>query len=354
MMRIFITHIGPKDTIRRYHIPAAPVYFSYNLIEGGAFDKVYSILPANISGAKKDFSDEIIETVYSSWRGKIFLHRFAPLIECLMLFRKIPKHASVWFYNINMLTALLVLLLDIFKPSVRRFTIMLDYTPGAKWNGFLLKLINRSKGIISLSTSKLFTVKNSFVLPGVVPKGRQYDNVRTPIARDFLLSGNLNEQISMLHMILPAFARMPDLKLHITGFSGDESFIDSFTALYPNIKKYGLLEYEEFLTLMHKCPFLLSTRNPEYPENKCNFPSKIIEGLMHNRIIISTIHYDQLEGIKYIEVPHDIEGFMNAIRKWTLESDDYLLRFANQANEVYKRYNNKVWSDKIEEIENNA
>lgn len=353
-MRIFITHVAPKDVILKYHIPAAPVYFSYNLISGGMFDKVYSILPANISGRSSDFSDDKVTTVYSSWRGKPILHKFAPFVEDLMLFPMIPKGASVWFYNVNMLTALLIVLLKLFKPSVKRYTIMLDYTPGAKWNNFLLKLINSSDGIISLSISELFTVKNSTILPGVVPIGQKHPFIEHPLGRDFLLSGNLNEQICMLHMLLPAFARIPEAKLHITGFSGDEVFINEYAEKYPNIIKYGMLEYDEFLNIMHRCPFLLSTRDPEYPENTCNFPSKVIEGLLHNRIIVSTIHYEQLNGIQYIEVPANEDGFVEAVRSIVDMEDTDLIKYANQAEDVQNRFNNQVWTKTMQEIENNT
>ena len=71
MKRIFITHIAPKDTVIKYHIPAAPVYFSYNLIAGKMFDKVYSILPANISGQKEDFSDEEVEKLKQELTGEL-------------------------------------------------------------------------------------------------------------------------------------------------------------------------------------------------------------------------------------------------------------------------------------------
>lgn len=354
MKRIFITHIAPKDTIVKYHIPAAPVYFSYNLIAGKIFDKVYSILPANICGKKEDFSDEEVETIYSSWRGKKFLHKFAPFVEDLKLFPKIPRRSSVWFYNVTMLTALLIILLQIFKPSVKRYVIILDFTPGAKWNYFLLRLINSSNGLIKLSTSELFTVKNSCILPGVIPLEGEHMTIKLPFTSDYLLSGNLNEQICMLHMLLPAFAQMPNLRLHISGFSGDEEYIKSFTEKYPNIIRYGMLEYDEFLELMQRCPFLLSTRDPSFPENKCNFPSKVIEGLLHNRIIISTIHYVQLEGINYVEVPNTTDAFVAAMLEFSQKSESELLTYANQSRKVKNRFNNKVWAGKIAEIENNS
>lgn len=353
-MRYFITHIAPKAVIMKYHIPVAPCNFCFNLIEGNMFDKVYNILPANIIGNPTDFTDNIVETVYSSWRGKRILHKFAPFIEDLKLFPKITNGSSVWFYNVNMLTALLIVLLQIFKPSVKRYTIVLDYTPGAKWNSFLIKLINSSNGIISLSTSDLFTVNNFCILPGVVPIGNSQPNQEKPIIKEFLMSGNLNEQISMLHLVLPAFARMTDFKLHITGFSGDDEYIKSFSDNYPNIIYHGMMEYVDFLDLMHKCPFILSTRNPEFPENSCNFPSKIIEGLLHNRIIISTIHYVQLNGVNYWEVPTNIDGFISSILELTSMDDDNLLNFANQSKIVQDKFNNKVWKEWINRIEHNA
>lgn len=58
--RIFITHILPPQLIEKYCLSTAACNFSFNLISGGAFDKVYSILGTYVGGRMDDeaFRDE--------------------------------------------------------------------------------------------------------------------------------------------------------------------------------------------------------------------------------------------------------------------------------------------------------
>ena len=100
---------------------------------------------------------------------------------------------------------------------------------------------------------------------------------------------------------------------------------------------------------MHEIPFLLSTRNPAYPENQCNFPSTIFEGLLHNRIVVSTLHYPQLEGIRYLECPTQVDAFVEFVRDMLKRKD--LLSFANQACLVRERFSAEVWNQVMTRIE---
>ena len=125
-----------------------------------------------------------------------------------------------------------------------------------------------------------------------------------------------------------------------------------YTDNHTNIIYHGVLPYDEYIELLHSVPFLLSTRNPHAPENQCNFPSKIIEALLHNRIIISTIHYEQLDGIKYFEVPADIEGFTDSINVICRRTEEELIAYANQSNLVKERFSTKVWETTMRKIEN--
>ena len=81
-MRIFLTHIMPKDKILEHNISVASSNFSSSLIEGGAFDKVYSILPTFIKGEIESFEG----LVYSKFRKNRFLFRLAPIVENINLF----------------------------------------------------------------------------------------------------------------------------------------------------------------------------------------------------------------------------------------------------------------------------
>lgn len=348
MIRIFVTHVTSKNQILKYNLSIAACNFSYNLIEGNIFDKVYSILPTFVKGEIEPFDG----LVYSRFRKNRFLFRLAPIVENLSLFSKIPRNASVWYYNCTTLNAFLIVLLKLFKPNVRQNLIILDYTPSRKpLERFFLWLANRMDGTIRLANSPLFTCRNSVCLPGVVPLHATEQPKITTIAKTFLISGVLGDNIAMLPMLLDAFSKMPDMQLHITGKAPDLVLLNQYTQQCNNIIYHGLVEYEEYLRILHDTTFLLSTRNPAMPENQCNFPSKIIEALLHNRIVVSTIHYEQLEGIHYLEVAADLDKFRMDLSHITQMPEAELLTYANQADEVKWRFNSKIWGDWIKKIE---
>lgn len=235
---------------------------------------------------------------------------------------------------------------------------MLDFTPGRKGVHFFsdaieINCINKMHGMIKLANSPLFTVENSVCLPGVVPaNGLLYPQVTT-VRKEFLISGALGDNIAMLPMLLEVFSLLPDLTLHITGNAPDKDLVEKYTRKFDNILYHGMVSYEEYLHILHETPFLLSTRNPACSENQCNFPSKIIEALLHNRIVISTLHYRQLDGIRYLEVSSDKEGLKVDLQRISATPEAELLLYANQAKTVKERFSCEVWNKAIIKIENN-
>lgn len=354
-MRYFVTFVLPDEAVAKLKLSFAAANFSRNLIRGGCFDKVFSLMPANVRGELDETSEEGYEVLYSKWRRKGGLRgKLAILAEQWKVFGKIGKGDSVWFYNLNFLNGYLFMLLKLFKPRVKRNVIVLDFTPATsrkEQNHWFLKLINSSDGTICLAPSPLFTVKNSALLPGVVPDdGKRWPGVKEPV-KEFLISGVLHDNIAMLPTLLEVFSQLPELTLNITGTAPDSTLVESYTSRCPNIHYHGMVSYEEYLEILHRCPFQLSTRNPEAPENQCNFPSKIIEALLHNRIIVSTIHYPQLNGIRYFEVAPDVAGMTADLRRIASLPVADLLAAANQAEEVHKRFSTAVWRSTMERIE---
>lgn len=350
-MRIFITHIVPRKDVLRYHLSVAGCNFSWNLIEGKVFDKIYSILPPYVSGSINDFDG----LVYSKWRKKnrIFA-RFATVLEQFMVYKQIPKGSSVWFYNMTSINCILFILLRWFKRNVKANVIVLDYTPYKKKFSFaywMLFLCNHAHGTICLANSELFSVKNTILLPGVVPVNNQDIVLQKKIKKEFLISGVLREEISMISMLLCAFSKMPNCILHICGFANDDTMIREYSGRYSNIIYHGKVSYEDYMGLLNKTSFLLSTRDIFAPENKCNFPSKVMEGLLYNRIIISTIHYPQLKGIKYFKVSAQAESFVDDIQKIISMSQEKLLDYANQSVLVKRKFNTMTWRNSMATIE---
>lgn len=353
-MRIFVTHIVPLNKVMEYKLSMAACNFSYNLINGGTFDKVYSILPTFIKGNMNPFDG----LIYSLWRKNKILYRFAPIWENIKLFYRIPANASIWYYNVTFLNALLIILIKIFRPKVKQQIIILDYTPSEKKiDRFYLWLVNHVDGTIRLAESKLFTCSNSVCLPGVVPINSPIYPLITKVSKEFLISGALGENISMLSMLLSAFSQMPDMILHITGRAPNINLVKKYTDRYNNIIYHGMVTYDEYLNILHNVPFLLSTRNPNFPENQCNFPSKIIEALLHNRIIISTLYYSQLAEIRYFKVSSIEKDFILDIQHIADMSQNELLYYSNQSDITKNLFSVEVWKDwmsKIERYEKNV
>lgn len=353
-MRFFQTCILPDSSVARYKLSFAAANFSRNLISGGGFDKVFSLLPLNVSGALDPFADEGYEVVYSSLRsmGRL-LGKIAIFVEQYHIFRDIHKGDSIWLYNLNVINSFLFILLKLFKPDVKVNVIVLDFTP---YKGILnqnywnLKLINRADGAIYLADSPLFKCRRSAVLAGVVPDGDIGNPEISEPNREFLLSGVLRENISMTRQVLKAFADNPSCTLHITGnIVEDADMIKSYAEKYENIIFHDSLPYGRYLELLHGVTFQLSTRNPYSPENRCNFPSKIIEALLHNRIVVSTISYPQLEGVDYLLM--DSDSMDDGIRHISEMEKGELLRYANQASKVKSMFSTEVWNKTINRIE---
>lgn len=355
--RIFWTCVLPEHLIAQYGLSFAACNFSFNLMSGNTFDKVYSGMPLYVGGKMRQeaFEDKRFELIYDKWREKSGMwQKFATFKEQVTILRKIPKDASVWFYNLNTLNALLFLLLKWFKPSVQLNVIVLDFTPvnkGFGLNKLYLRLINWAHGRICLADSELFCKKNSVILPGVVPyTPEKFPEIKI-VKKSFLLSGVLSEEIAMLSMVLDVFSKLPDCELHITGSKGNEELLKQYADRYVNIHWHGQLLFKDYLELLHSVTFQLSTRNPQMPENQCNFPSKIIEALHHNRIIISTIEYPQLDRVKYFTVNPEKEKFYGEIKDISNLPEEKLLRYANQRVVIENFFSKMVWLNAMVRIE---
>ena len=354
--RYFIVHTPPHDLCGKYKTSVAAANFCWPLINSGIFDKTFCILPSNVGGLVDDIIMEGLS--YSSFRCKgNLLQKIAPFIENWTVFRQIKRGSSVWFYNIGIINFLLYWLLKIFKPSVRIYVIILDiYVPKRKFSfpSLILWMMNHCQGTIRLANSEFFTCKNSICMPGVVPSDAPLNPRVEECSMKFLLSGQLREDISQTKLVIEAFSRIPNLSLYISGFpvgvSDDE--LRQLCAPYPNIHYYGNVEFRKYLELLHECPFFLSTRDPRVVDNQCNFPSKVIEAILHNRIIISTIHYGQLNGLKYFEISSSLEEFVDALEHIAKSDSDEILSYANQSDYVKQRFSPVEWGNAIIQIEN--
>lgn len=356
--RIFVTHILPRHLIAQHGLSFAACNFSYNLISNGTFDCVFNLMPLFVGGSlnKSAFDDDRYTLIYRQSLRRMGLpgRNLASICEQWQIFRRIPSGTSVWFYNLTIHNVFLFILLKLFRKQTQLNFIVLDLTPPFRLfskNRMFLKLINNAHGRICLSHSELFCRDNSIVLPGVVgieecaiPQMKQRNN-------RFLLCGVMNETISQTSMVLRTFAQLPNCELHITGMPDNEAIVKDYARKYHNIVYHGILQHDEYLQLLHSITFVLSTRDTKSPENQCNFPSKIIEALLHNRAVISTMHYPQLQGISYFEVPSELDSFRVKLDQIVQMDDSELAEYINQGEQIYNRFNAGVWDEVMKKIE---
>lgn len=353
-MRIYLGHFCKPDKEKELGISVAASNFSNTLVQGDIFDRAYSILPPFVKGKRnpKDLASDNSTMLYSFWRRLPSpLCKLAPAFEQIILFFKIPRGASLWLYNVTLLNWILIKLLGSFKPSVSIYPIVLDYTPGQPGNDKFLGFINSTPGRISLTNYAELSKLNFCCLPGITPSTNNIP-LTDGSKRTFLLSGILNEQISSISTVIEAFAEIPEAKLNITGnLSHNPALIKRISEI-PNVSYLGMLSKEDYMELLDSSTaFILSTRNPSYPENKCNFPSKIIEGLFHNKGVVSTISYLQIEGIDYITTGSSVNDIKKTIKKIVSMSDTQISAYINQGKKISEMFSIKVWKNVIEEIE---
>lgn len=353
--RVFITHVVPKKLIEKLNVSMAANYFSYNLIDGNCFDEVFSLVPTNINNKIENASSSVnyLQSRFLSNNGIFKLLNI--LIDNLKLFNKISKNSNVWFYNLTRQTILVFLLLKFFKVNTKVFVILLDFTPSSSkytLQSFIFKHINKANGVISLTNNTKLLQKNTIILPGLVPKEDGVKNQKT-IKNIFLLSGILSKN-RCPELILEVFSRFPEYELIITGRIEDENLVEKYINNYKNIKYLGLLKYDEYLKVLDNATYSINSRDPSYEENNFNFPSKTIEHLKHNKVIISTMEYSELEGIHYFYVKPTIDDFMLFLNKLKSINKELLMeKYINQSDKVYELFGVSRWKESFKKLENN-
>lgn len=352
--RVFISHVVPKGDILKYNVSAAANYFSYNLIEGNCFDTVFSLPPTNIISRIEDSgSVKYIQSRF--FYSNIFFKTFNIILDNVKLFLAISKNSNVWFYNLTHQTIFVYLLLRFFKKGTKVFVILLDFTPSTNvfsFKSFIFNQIKKSNGVISLTDNKELIIKNKIILPGLVPLDEGL-NKQTIINNTFLLSGILSKN-RCPELIFEVFSTLPNFELIITGKIEDKSLIDKYVNNFENIKYLGFLEYEEYLSVLEGITYSINSRDPSYLENNFNFPSKSVEHLKHNKIVISTMEYSELKGINYFYVQPTFQDLIKFLKELELMDENLLLeKYANQSNKVSELFGVSNWKRSFEEIETN-
>ena len=93
-------------------------------------------------------------------------------------------------------------------------------------------------------------------------------------------------------MAVDVFKQIPEAELILTGWmaKSDENWIKEIMLKHSNIKYIGFLDdYSLYIKVMQSVDIVLSLRDPNVAVNRYNFPSKILETLAYNKLVILSL-----------------------------------------------------------------
>lgn len=113
-----------------------------------------------------------------------------------------------------------------------------------------------------------------------------------------------------------------DIRLVVTGKGPLENAVQQACTLDKRICYAGNLPYEDYVKQLQKADVLLNPRNMDLPENRNNFPSKIMDYLAAGKTIISTrfAGWEKFSD-NIIFTDCTVQGLAEAIERIALEDD---------------------------------
>lgn len=351
-MRTFICNIVPNSVVTELHAAQAANNFCFNLIDNNCFDECYSIVP--VSWYHKDVVDganiKYLNGNPNNSRFFKYLSFVTANFRCAWLAR---KSNSVWFYNVCMANIICyILLLFVFRRKCN--VVLLDYTPSKNKTSlqyYIPYFMSKAHGIIALSQRMAFSHHNIIYKAGVISKDKikEVINSLSKNKLTFLFSGNLGNHTGF-PLALEVFKEMPQCQLLISGHGKVD--VESLSS-FPNIQFLGYMEYGEYLKMYEKVDVCLSFRNPEYPENEYNFPSKILEYFCYGKFVLSTIEYPELKDFRYLHCNYDKECVKQKIKEIINMDMDTYNKYRDNRLSLMEAFSVDSWKQAFLTIEQN-
>lgn len=191
-----------------------------------------------------------------------------------------------------------------------------------------------------------------FFLPGIVLSNSITSSSKIFNHTSFLFSGSLSK-VTGIDLALKVFAKLPKLVLHISGKGELVDMVKQYSEKYSNIIYHGFMDVDSYKKMSKQIDFCLSLRNPSLPENRNNFPSKSLEYLSDAKILISTILYPELDGVKYVYSDYSEEALANVVVKLSQMDEDELKQYANNKDVLLKKISERAWKHAFEYLELN-
>lgn len=201
----------------------------------------------------------------------------------------IPALVAAWLYK---------------APSICVAADVQPIEPGQSWLHILLHKgrafwLRRFTGVVVLSglvAKEFLSPKQSWlhVEGGISPSEYQYAEDVQPLT-ELYYAGTLSEGSGM-KLMLAALDMLPEAyHLTITGNGPLADVVRQKAESDPRLTYLGVLPRKQQLELLQRAGLLLNPRLVSLPENRYNFPSKLLEYLASGRPVISTLTADLSE-----------------------------------------------------------
>jgi len=354
---IFIASILPEREIKTQPASLAAYLYQKKIIEFCNPTLTISIIPVYIKKAYRDCENDIFY-INSGRLKNYLLFNISKLIgDTWVSIRLINKYKKekIWFYNLSKSTFFIGFFA---KYLLRRkiYIIVADYNvPKTMSEKIIDRLIKKFNGAIVLN-SNINIVNNRQIMPGLLRENEIVfpDSVGS-ISKKILLSGSLGYTTG-IDFALEFFSKQPEYELYITGvrYNMNENAFNSLIEKYSQFKNIffmGNVEYEKYIHILKDCDVCLSLRDPLDIQHDYNFPSKILEYLCYNKLVISTKYYKDLpSGLIFVTEKHEsgLELTLNKI----FSMNEFEIR--NQKKYIYDQLKNNYSSitlqSKIKEL----
>lgn len=349
-MRAFVCNIIPNSLIVKLKAPQAPNNFCINLIENGLFDKIISLVPP--SYFDDNIKDDNVIYLNGNAKANKLVKNLKAIVNSIKAAFILKKYDSVWFYNISSSNVITYIILR-FIFHIPVYAILLDYTPVSNIfsiSHYVPWLFKKAHGVISLSERTNISNKNIVYKAGIISSSKIinpqfYDSKHKKLV--FLFSGNLSNHTGF-PLALETFKQLPQVELYISG-NGDVDVEE--LREYPNIHYLGYMNYYEYLKLYNNIDVCLSLRNPNYEENRNNFPSKIMEYFSYGKIVLSTLEYPELKDFNYIKTSYSVDSLKECILSLINKDNIELNKYMDNQKAMLTNFSEKSWISSIEFLE---
>lgn len=345
----------PQELVSKYPTSQAQAFFCSKLTKTECFDNIISLVQTNIKPSIiSEIRDDKVKYVEKRLFPQIkYIRILNNIIENFQIYWKAKSSSYIWINNLNPQLLLSYYLLRLFSRA-KIFSILTDFTPPTKTislAGIMERTIYTFDGVISLSSRSTFNFKNVACLPGIVLNYKKKSPELSFYLRKKLLFSGALTSITGIDLILETISKTPGIQLIVSGRGDLEDKVLQYSSKFENIKYYGFLDKESYDKILEEVDVCLSLRNPGLEENRNNFPSKILEYLSCSKIVISTIKYPELDGVKYFFSQYSNAGLKETIDKVFSLSPHEILEYMDNEQTLMNSCSITAWERTILQVE---